>query len=334
MIWIKDYLPLAGMIRMPVGGVYHYAVYISDDEIIQFGEPPRLDKKIPDNDVRVCVTTLSRLLRDAEYIEGAMLDTDELPSRLPEEETIKRARSLVGKGGYSFLFNNCEHFAYNCVFGKPFSSQTEELRRRFLDIPVADVYIARQPENIDISPIYPKARYDEICNVSNDSVKTEKYYAWKLLRLAIERSLGYDFESLNFNKADNGKWICDRCEFSISHSSGFVAVAVSKKPIGVDIEKIEALNNENLPKRVLSIEEYNYFSSLPQDKANEYFIKMWTQKEAFYKYSSEKTFAPKDIIIPDNLLYSIKLEYGAIHYYLSVVSEDIKAVRIFKDIKL
>lgn len=334
MVWIEKYFPYAGLIRIPIGEIYHYAVYISDDEIIQFGEPPALDKKIPDSAVKVCVTTLNRLLTEHKYIEGARLDEDEFKNRLDINDTISRARASIGSGGYSFLFNNCEHFANYCVFGKHFSSQAEELRKRFLDIPICDIYIAEIPENQEYSPIYPTERYNEISAVSNMQVKAEKYYAWRLLEIAIERSLGYDFSSLKFEKLPSGKWVSDRCQFSISHSNGLVAVAVSKKPVGIDIEKIEKINNEALPKRILSEYEYNHFSALMDTEKIEYLIKMWTIKEANFKYSPDAPFSPKNTIVNDEILYCERLTFKASHYYLSVVSEDIKNIKIFKGIKL
>lgn len=43
----------------------------------------------------------------------------------PREEVVLRALSQLGTnfGGYNFLFNNCEHFAYWCATGKRISKQ-------------------------------------------------------------------------------------------------------------------------------------------------------------------------------------------------------------------
>lgn len=42
---------------------------------------------------------------------------------LPVEETVRRALSHVGCGGYNVCFNNCEHFATWCKTGKKKSWQ-------------------------------------------------------------------------------------------------------------------------------------------------------------------------------------------------------------------
>ena len=46
------------MIRVRIGGIWHYGVYVSDDEVIQFGPPPRCGAERPET-IRVCSTTMS-----------------------------------------------------------------------------------------------------------------------------------------------------------------------------------------------------------------------------------------------------------------------------------
>jgi cell wall-associated NlpC family hydrolase len=41
------------------------------------------------------------------------------------EETLRRARSMVGVKNYNLLFNNCEHFAFWCKTGVSRSGQVE-----------------------------------------------------------------------------------------------------------------------------------------------------------------------------------------------------------------
>lgn len=43
------------------------------------------------------------------------------------EETVQRARSCIGTGGYSLIFHNCEHFAVWCKTGLEDSSQVSEI---------------------------------------------------------------------------------------------------------------------------------------------------------------------------------------------------------------
>ena len=43
------------------------------------------------------------------------------------EETVRRARSKLGEGGYNLALNNCEHFAVWCKTGVKDSSQVNSV---------------------------------------------------------------------------------------------------------------------------------------------------------------------------------------------------------------
>lgn len=43
------------------------------------------------------------------------------------DETVERARSQLGKGGYNLALNNCEHFAVWCKTGVKDSSQVDNI---------------------------------------------------------------------------------------------------------------------------------------------------------------------------------------------------------------
>lgn len=46
-----------------------------------------------------------------------------------DDEIILAAKSRIGERGYNILYNNCEHFVYECVFGIKYCSQTEKMRK-------------------------------------------------------------------------------------------------------------------------------------------------------------------------------------------------------------
>ena len=47
------------------------------------------------------------------------------------EETIERARSKLGQGGYNLAINNCEHFALWCKIGVKYSAQVDNVLNLF-----------------------------------------------------------------------------------------------------------------------------------------------------------------------------------------------------------
>lgn len=118
------------MIRVRVGSVWHYGVFVSEDEVIQFGKRPEGLIDRPEEDTRVLVTD-AETFAGGSIIEKAVFDRRERRSRFAPEKTVALARSRLGEGGYDLLYNNCEHFVFECVFGEHRSVQVDELRRRW-----------------------------------------------------------------------------------------------------------------------------------------------------------------------------------------------------------
>lgn len=81
-------------------------------------------------------------------------------------------------------------------------------------------------------------------------------------------------------KNENGKpYITgSKYHFNISHSGEIVMLAVSDKPIGIDVERIEQRDYEKFCKRFFSEEEQKRVNSLLS------FYVLWTKKESFVKY--------------------------------------------------
>ena len=118
------------MIRVRVGSIWHYGVYVSDDEVIQFGPPPREGTAQHGDTITVCTASIDEF-SGGSIVERAQLTILERMRRIPPEKTVAIARSRIGDGGYDLLHNNCEHFAHECVFGVKRSEQEEEARKRW-----------------------------------------------------------------------------------------------------------------------------------------------------------------------------------------------------------
>ena len=120
---------------------------------------------------------------------------------------------------------------------------------------------------------------------------------WKLLLVAIERKFGYKPEELKFSKTENGKWICDKLWFSLSHSHGASAVIVSDKPCGIDVEyKVDFLKKSADKSFIEAF--LNRMSESASDFGTisaEEILSLWTKKESLYKMTGEGIFSPKKI---------------------------------------
>lgn len=126
--WPQEPKP-GDMIRVTLGSIRHYGVFVSDKEIIQFGLPP-VGNLLDRTDVRVVASDAS-VFCCGQIPEVGVPDRRESKKRFSPEETVRRARARLGEGGYNLIHNNCEHFAYECVFGLHFSAQEEEARARW-----------------------------------------------------------------------------------------------------------------------------------------------------------------------------------------------------------
>lgn len=312
------------IVRVKIGRILHYGIYVDDDEVIQFGLPPTDLKNTKFDDIEVLVTSLNDFILDS-FLEVAILDKKELKTAQNPDEIVRIARSRLGEKGYNILHNNCEHFVNEVVFSRHTCLQEEAVRKLFKNKPLVDVYYARIPGPIKFDRLYPEERYQEILNSKHPRVKKEKYYVWKLLEIAIERSLFIKFSSLKFNKLETGKWVCDKCYFSLSHTDGLVVVAVSKKPIGIDVEMINRslIDCSHL---ILNNKETKAFNTLKEEDKNYFLLSLWTKKEAMFKQSSDLVFDFKKYEDSKNIK-TLPL-FNDQSYLLSVVSDDIFALKI------
>ncbi len=152
------------------------------------------------------------------------------------------------------------------------------------DRPVLNIYIAAVPAKAEPRPVYPPERADWIASASDALSRRERYAVWRLLERGVRHSFGWAMEDLRFTETD-GKWGCDRLEFSLSHSGDLVAAAVSDAPVGVDVESLAAFAARGwdgdrvmrIARRVCAPEELRGL------KGGEDFLRLWTKKESIFK---------------------------------------------------
>lgn len=162
------------------------------------------------------------------------------------------------------------------------------------------VYVSEPCKNCENPVIYPDERCKEIESVDNQELKEQKISSWNLLETAVKDCFGYDFNTLSFLKNANRKWTCDKLCFSLSHTAGRVAVAVSDKPVGVDIEGFAAFEKrcerspgflQSFAKKILC--EGESFTGAYD------LLKAWTAKESIIKFIGGGVFVPNKIRAAD-----------------------------------
>ena len=194
------------------------------------------------------------------------------------------------------------------------------------------VFVTVIDPEAEITEVYPPERQAEIERCSNSRVRMEKYTAWRLLEFALRTMRGTSMESLVFSKDQYGKWSTEECFFSISHSGGAVAVAVSDKPVGVDIEAIKRYR-EGLERMILTPTEAAVSETGGVD-ADEYIIKKWSEKESIFKTLDKKGFEPLKIETEEYPVVSRRLEMLGKSFVLAVCSEDIDETEYYLNTRI
>ena len=261
MNWSFSECHLGDIIRCQVGGLFHYGIFVSEEEVIQFGYNPSLREKDKNN--IVVIATDIDTFACGQMVQVGELTFEDHKKRFAPEIVVQRARKRLGESGYNIIHNNCEHFAYECYTGIKYSSQEEEARKKWNSTPYLNIYIASIPSDDFVGKLCLKERNEEIENVKNLEVKKQKYWVWKVLELAIIRDLKLNPDNVQFTKDKYGKWSCPNFKFSLSHTKNVAVVAISNDEVGVDIEENDRLDssNENLKSKILHKKEGDTFSA-------------------------------------------------------------------------
>jgi hypothetical protein len=127
MEWTCNQPKKSQIIRTKVSFYYHYGIFVSEDEVIQFGLPT--DPTKPADQIKVLATDIYTFLNGGE-LETAKYSLQEELNLRKSDEIIKIARSRIGEGGYDILHHNCEHFVNECAFGKSNSHFLDDVRKK------------------------------------------------------------------------------------------------------------------------------------------------------------------------------------------------------------
>ena len=314
------------MIRVALGSIYHYGIYVSDEEVIQFGYPPILRDKDKDN--IVVVATDIDTFSCGQMVQVGKLTFHDHLKRFRPEHTVTIARNRIGEGGYNIIHNNCEHFAYECYTGVKYSSQESEARKKWSQTPFVNVYVSEIPEEIDFEVVTPSIRQEEIDNCSSQEVKKEKYWDWKVLAKAIQKDVKTDIGVVNFKKEKDGKWICPEFYFSLSHTKGLVVVAISNFEVGVDVEYLDRFS-ENDPHLEGLKNKIACKNETITDSKN--LLMHWVMKESIYKYNGKGKYIPNKIEIKKHPAGAYVLDEKIIVGVCSTKIDNIRFYSYFND---
>lgn len=142
----------------------------------------------------------------------------------------------------------------------------------------AELIIWRMDERLEELLEMSQHHYDhEIENISNEVRKKERIIS----RFLLESLVG---QKIEVKYADSGKPFCDGMHFSISHTKNFVAVIVSNKPVGVDIE-YKSDRIFRITEKFMHPDELKTLSECSEKQ--KFALICWCAKETVYKIIEE-----------------------------------------------
>lgn len=130
MKWAYTDCAVGDIIRVKLGSVYHYGIFVSEDEVIAFGLPPTAENLSNPQEIKVLSTDID-VFSCGRQIEVARLSMKERLKRRSPEKTVALARGRIGEGGYNLIHNNCEHFVNEVVFDDKKSEQEQAVRDKW-----------------------------------------------------------------------------------------------------------------------------------------------------------------------------------------------------------
>ena len=236
MRWEPTACQAGDMVRIRLGSVYHYGIFVSEDEVIQFGLPPTAENRAAEGEVKVLATDIDVFACGC-IVETACLDRSEQRRRIPPAETVARARARLGEGGYNLIHNNCEHFVNECVFGESRCTQEEDVRSRWLNRPICDVYVARIPETVGAEGIYPEKRRAEIESIVSEDLRRNARFLWQLLGVAAQHSFHVSLQEAGLKRRLGGKWVSDKFYFALRAENGLAVAVVSNAAVSLRLNE-------------------------------------------------------------------------------------------------
>lgn len=115
-----------------------------------------------------------------------------------------------------------------------------------------------------------------------------------LIRRAAIRKLGLRPEQLVIDRNPYGRPYLRNVrhfKFNLSHSGEYVVIALGRRPLGVDVERIDRCN-QDVAKRFFSPAEAEYLRSLPEAEQARAFTTLWTLKESYTKAEGKGLLIP------------------------------------------
>lgn len=204
-------------------------------------------------------------------------------------------------------------------------SRSRDVQNRTLNSDVF-VYFANV-ENFKLEKVQnllPDFRLEKIQKLSLEKDKKLSAAAYFLLERALKKHK-INIKNFKWEETKNGKPFLSDCplKFSLSHSGNYVAVALSKNEVGIDVQEMKEVDPK-ITNLVFNEDDHRFYND-SNDKLHA-FYKIWTCKEALIKMSDDGLAKPlKQVNIDSKLVKNLDIIQN---YEIAVASPNIKIKKI------
>ena len=131
----------------------------------------------------------------------------------------------------------------------------------------------------ELCGLLPSYRQEKIRSLRVRQDRERSLLAGLLLRHAILENLGIEPVHFEFNSCGKPA-LAERSDFhfNLSHAGIWIVCAVDRQSIGIDVEKMEAVDFPSLARVAFSPEEQQILQNKPAADQQEYFYDVWTIK--------------------------------------------------------
>ena len=143
----------------------------------------------------------------------------------------------------------------------------------------------------DVSPYLPYAsaeRRESVARFRHASDRSRSLWAELFARHRLSEAAGVSFSEIEITHDEKGKpfWKGGSLSVSLSHSGSYIAIAVGREDVGVDVEK-KRKAAPAVAKRWFRPEENALLETLAEPERTRLFFRLWTMKEAALKYAGK-----------------------------------------------
>jgi 4'-phosphopantetheinyl transferase len=152
---------------------------------------------------------------------------------------------------------------------------------------VYSIYLNRSLSSNELNSILYFLDDSRIENILSHRLKKDRErmaFASVLQIYSILKMTNIDFSHIKFETGINGKPMLKdnkSIDFNVSHSGDIIVSAISKKPVGIDIEVWGDHDVEGIAKRFFTQEESNKIKNSINRQQS--FHNIWTKKESYLK---------------------------------------------------